>query len=167
MVRQLLNASVTGIAGSIIGGVLGILAGVAVAALLGFAIPRAIGTENWPAFALLFGGPIGALAGLVAGAGTGVMGARTRSGLDWAFISGAGTALGPLTASHWSWTGIAVVAIVAAIAGCFSVYAARRLLAKRLLRGPLKAWVFLGYFLSLIVIARVAGNLLPAIAGLF
>jgi hypothetical protein len=167
MLRQLFNASATGVGASIVGGVVGAFAGVAVAGLLGYVMSRAAGTGSWPAFALLFGGPIGALTGLVAGAGTGVLGARTRSGLEWAFIGGAGIALGPLTASHWSWSGVALVAAIGAIAGWLARYATTRLLAKRLIRGPLRAWVFLGYLLSIIVIARVAGSLLPSIAGLF
>lgn len=150
------------------GAVIGFVAG----AVVGFFIGRgadAIANQKhlmmWRSF---YGGMTAAVAGLIAGAGTGGLGIRTRFGLEWLLITGIGILLG-----YWIRGGNRVLndmgqlAGIAAIASWLVVLFLRLIFGKRLPRGGLERRVIVIYILIFGLVVFAGPPVLQAVSSIF
>lgn len=129
--------------------IIGAAAGAATGAFLG-TVAWAFAASGISPSAVAFFATAGTVAGLVAAAGTALLGARTRSGLEWPAITGTGTALGlAIVAGTTRVAYLGLFASVAAATSWLMAHATRRLLAARLPRGPVTASVLAGYLVAL------------------
>jgi len=65
-------------------GVIGLVCGLILGVIIGREIDLILG--HWFGWRVLFGGVFGTATGIISGAGTGLLGVRTRFGLEWLFF---------------------------------------------------------------------------------
>lgn len=139
MVKRIL----TTIAGMVIGLICGAILGV----LIGGVTDLIIG--HWFGWRWLFGGVIGLATGLISGAGTGLLGVRTRYGLEWLFFIFAGVPIGFMLMEHplnWNaWSNLLVLTGIGALAGWLSVLIVRAAFGKKVSGEPFQYWMTAGY----------------------
>jgi hypothetical protein len=128
---------------------IGAAAGAGTAALLGTLAWGLVASGSSPATVAFFA-VAGTVAGIAASAGTALLGAHTRSALEWPIIGGAGTALALVIVAGT--TRVAYLGLFCGVAAATSwlmAIASRRFLASRPLTGSVNASVLVGYVLVL------------------
>ena len=139
MVKRLLTTLAGLVVGLICGAILGVVIGGGIDLILG----------NWFGWRVLFGGVGGATTGLVAGTGTGLLGVRTRHGLEWLFFIVVIIPIGIFLfdpSRNWNaWSNLLELTGMGALAGWLSVLIVRAALGRWLSREPFQYWMTGGY----------------------
>lgn len=131
---------------SIAGAIIGFILGTVLGGLIGRGADYIAYDKYEISWRTLYGGITAAVTGLIAGAGTGGLGIRTRFSLEWLLIIGIGLPLG-----YWIRSGsgvlhdIAQLAGIAAIACWLVVLFLRWIFGRWLSKGGLERWVFVTY----------------------
>lgn len=161
MVKKIITRSLMTFGGAVIGLIGGLVIGAALGAV-GWLIILARTSGNWGFTWIYFGGGIGGLAGLVTGAGTGLLGVRTRLGLEWPIILLVGVVIGSwiMMGSIEAAVGMTTVGVLGALSGWLGALVVRKILGNRLPRGSVQLWVLAGYLAATALIAFAAPRLM-------
>jgi len=150
-----------------VGAVIGLVCGAVMGMIIGGGIDLLLG--NWLGWRAIFGGVVGFGTGLIAGIGTGLMGSRTRFGLEWLPMILVGVPLGLLLMEgSWNWANLLLIGGIGAVSGWLAGLVVKVVLRKWLPGEVFQDWMLAGYltvFVGLIIIVpRLLKLLAMAIA---
>jgi len=149
----------TTIDGMVIGLICGTVLGVVIGGLLDLILGQ------WFGWRWIFGGVTGIATGLVVGAGTGLLGVRTRYGLEWLPIIVVAIPLGFIFMKrNWVWNNLLLLAVIGALAGWLTALILKSAFGKWLPRGSFKYWMVAGYLVLFAALAFITPRLVQLLA---
>ena len=162
MARSSLFTLLVIVAGAIIGFFAGAVLGVVMGSVLDFLMQ-----EGWYKWRSLYGGMIGSVAGLIVGMAAGVLGVRTRFGIEWPLIFGAGTLVGFWIQSERMLADVVLLTGIGALAGWLVALLMRLLFRKWLPQGPFEKKMIASYLLLFGLVAFFVPFIMQFLAMLF
>ena len=141
------------------GMVIGLICGAILGALIGGGLDIILG--KWFGWKVLFGSVTGAATGLIAGTDVGLLGVRTRHGLEWLFFIVVIIPIGFLLFNHsWNWNDLLELTGIGALAGWLSVFVVKTVIARRLCGEPFQYWMTVGYLVLFAALMFIIPRLL-------
>lgn len=148
------------------GAIIGFFAGTVLGAGMGSVLDSLM-QKGWYTWRSLYGGMIGAVAGFIVGIASGALGVRTRFGIEWPLIFGAGAVVGFGIQSERLDADLALLTGIGTLA-CWLVALLMRLLFRKWLpQGPFKTKVIAAYLLVLGLVAFFVPFIMQMLTMLF